>query len=185
MRHPPNLTSADEAVVVTLAKSGDAAAFEELVKRRQSWLRNLLRRLSGDADLADDLAQQTLLKAWRSLAGLKTNLAFGAWLRQMAVNAWLDRARRNDPLELTVAADEAAIDSSDPVDPTPSAEGIDLHRALAELTLPVRTCVVLSYGEGMSHAEIAALTELPLGTVKSHINRGLRRLRCILDTEGS
>jgi len=56
VRHSPDLTSVDEATVVALAKSGDVPAFEELVKRRQSWLRNLLRRLCGNAALADDLA---------------------------------------------------------------------------------------------------------------------------------
>jgi RNA polymerase sigma-70 factor, ECF subfamily len=63
--------------------------------------------------------------------------------------------------------------------------GIDLNRALASLSAPVRLCIVLSYSEGMTHSEIAELTELPLGTVKSHINRGLERLRIALATEGS
>jgi RNA polymerase sigma-70 factor (ECF subfamily) len=76
-----------ESTVVALAMSGDVAAFTELVHRRQSWLRNLLRRLARDSALADDLAQQVLLQAWRSLPRLKSVTAFGAWLRRLAVNA--------------------------------------------------------------------------------------------------
>jgi RNA polymerase sigma-70 factor (ECF subfamily) len=151
------------------------------VKRRQSWLRNFLRRLCGDAHLADDLAQQALLRAWRSMGSLKTNLAFGAWLRRMALNAWFDHVRRRDPHDVV----EATIEEPDPVDAQVIGEGVDLHRALSTLAAPVRLCIVLSYCEGMSHSEISEATELPLGTVKSHINRGLERLQKILRTEGS
>ena len=61
---------APESLVVGLARTGDRDAFAELVRRRQAWIRNLMRRLSGDAALADDLAQQTFLQAWRGIAGL-------------------------------------------------------------------------------------------------------------------
>jgi RNA polymerase sigma-70 factor, ECF subfamily len=184
MRQPPDLASADEAMVVALAKSGDDAAFEELVKRRQSWLRNLLRRLCGNPALADDLAQQAFLKAWRGIGGLKANGAFGSWLRRMAVNVWYDHLRRNDPLEATVPSGEEASELFGSVDMPPVAEAIDLHRALATLAAPVRLCVVLSYGEGLTHTEIAEVTRFPLGTVKSYISRGLGQLRGILGTEG-
>jgi RNA polymerase sigma-70 factor, ECF subfamily len=183
VRHSPDLTSANEAVVVALAKSGNTPAFEELVKRRQSWLRNVLRRLCGDASLADDLAQQALLKAWRSIGDLKSNLAFGAWLRRMAVNAWVDHLRRHEPLD--VVADEEAIEESGAIDTQCVADGIDLQRALSTLPAPVRLCIVLAYSEGMTHSEISEATELPLGTVKSHISRGLERLQKIFKPEGS
>jgi RNA polymerase sigma-70 factor (ECF subfamily) len=168
-------------MVVALAKSGDVQAFEELVKRRQGWLRNVLRRMCGDANLADDLAQQALLKAWRSISSLKVNLAFGSWLRQMAVNAWIDHLRRHEPLD--AVAEEGAVEQPDP-DTQWVADGIDLQRALATLSAPVRLCIVLAYSEGLSHAEISAATSLPLGTVKSHISRGLERLQKILKPEG-
>jgi RNA polymerase sigma-70 factor, ECF subfamily len=184
MRPAPDLTSADETVVVALAKSGDQRAFEELVRRRQSWLRNLLRRLCGDAHLADDLAQQAFLKAWRSLQTLKAHRAFGVWLRRMAVNAWLDHVRRREPLDASDANGEAAIEASSPAAAPSAAERIDLDRALAALAVPVRSCILLSYGEGMTHAEIAELMELPLGTVKSHISRGLEQMRRLLGAEG-
>jgi RNA polymerase sigma-70 factor (ECF subfamily) len=185
VRRRPSFAQADEATVVALAKSGDASAFEELVKRRQSWLRNFLRRLCRDASLADDLAQQAFLNAWRNMSGLKANLAFGAWLRRMAVNVWLDHVRRrNDALGAIEAGGEEANEERSFVDTQSLAEGVDLHRALATLAPPVRLCIVLAYNEGMSHSEISEATELPLGTVKSHISRGLERLQKMLNPEG-
>ncbi len=170
--------------MVALAKNGNVPAFEELVKRRQSSLRNLLRRLCGDPHLADDLAQQAFLKAWRSIGSLKANVAFGAWLRKMAANAWLDHLRRHGSVDVLDAGSEEAHEESDPLDTQLLAEGVDLQRALATLPAPVRLCIVLSYGEGMSHSEISQAIELPLGTVKSHISRGLEQLRRILRAEG-
>lgn len=168
--------NAAEAAVVALAMSGEREAFTELVWRRQSWLRNLLRRLCRDPSLADDLAQLVLLQAWRSLPSLRSVAAFGPWLRRLAVNAWLAHLRtatvRTVPLE--VDALEGAVC-------TPRiGEELDLDRALARLSPEERLCLVLAYGEGMSHSEISAAASLPLGTVKSHIRRGAERLRTLL-----
>jgi len=172
------LSEAAESVVVALAAGGDRAAFGELVWRRQSGLRNLLRRLSRDAALADDLAQLVFLKAWRALPQLKSPGAFGGWLRRLAINTWLAEARtaappatRFDPQELPATA--AFVPSA--------AEELDLDRALGRLPPQERLCVVLAYHEGLSHGEISALTALPLGTVKSHVRRGAERLRTLLD----
>jgi RNA polymerase sigma factor (sigma-70 family) len=163
----------DEQALVTLAIIGDRQAFEELVKRRQGWLRNLLRRMSGDTHLADDLAQQVFLQAWRSIKTLKSSQAFAAWIKRLAVNTWLQHLRRQEPLD--------SADSNDDTDRRNTREtpgtGIDLDRALASLPDHVRLCIVLAYNEGMSHGEIAELTALPLGTVKSHITRGTKKLQ--------
>ncbi|HXB18182.1 MAG TPA: sigma factor, partial [Steroidobacteraceae bacterium] len=144
---------AAEAVVVALAMGGDRNAFSELVWRRQSWLRNLLRRLSRDPALADDLAQQVFLKAWRSLPQLRSPGAFGGWLRRLAINTWLaevratpQRAAECGPQDLPGAATFMPA----------AAEQLDLDRALAKLTHTERLCVVLAYSEGMSHGEISA-----------------------------
>ena len=152
--------------------SGDDAAFGELVRRRQSWLRNLLRRLCRDPALADDLAQQVFLQAWRSVRTLRSAGAFGAWLRRLAVNSWLAHARssRSEPVE--AAEIEAAH--------VEGQQQLDLDRALAKLSGDERLCVVLAYSEGMSHSEIGEATGLALGTIKSHIRRGSERLRALL-----
>ena len=164
-----------EALVVSLARKGDRAAFEELVNRRQGWIRNLLRRLSGDSTLADDLAQQAFLQAWRNIPRLQRTSRFGAWLKRIAVNTWLQHVRRNDPLRGAGELPETGAGESDP-----AGIAMDLDGALSELADNVRLCVVLAYHERMTHDEIAATTGLPLGTVKSHIRRGTARLQDLL-----
>lgn len=171
------LGEAAEAVVVALAMGGDRSAFCELVWRRQSWLRNLLRRLSRDPALADDLAQQVFLKAWRSLPQLRSPGAFGGWLRRLAINTWLAEARAAAPSGSAHEPEE--LPAATAFMPA-AAEQLDLDRALAKLTHTERLCVVLAYSEGLSHGEISAATALPLGTVKSHVRRGAQRLRVLL-----
>ena len=187
---PPSaaLAQAEERVVIALAVCGDGAAFSELVRRRQSWLRNLLRRLCRDHALADDLAQQVFLQAWRSLRTLRSTEAFGAWLRRLAVNAWLAHVRSPSSASILVSADDVSATGDEPAGALESSDSqtansqqaVDLDRALARLQGDERLCIVLAYSEGMSHSEICEATGLPLGTVKSHIKRGSERLRKLL-----
>lgn len=168
---------------MALAMNGDDAAYGELVRRRQGAIRNLLRRLTRDASLADDLAQQTFVKAWQSIPDLRSPAAFGGWLRKLAVNFWLQHARNLHP-EVPLGEDLLAKDS--PAEPPISAAStrLDLDAALAQLPRDLRLCVVLAYSEGMSHSEISQATTMPLGTVKSHIARGAARLRALLHDYG-
>ena len=168
---------AAEAAVVALAMGGDQRAFSELVRRRQSWLRNLLRRLCRDPALADDLAQQVFVRAWRSLPTLRSVAAFGGWLRRLAVNTWLTHLRTAPPPMVPLDSVEFSV----PTHPGTAPEQLDLDRALELLSRDERLCVVLAYNEGMSHGEITAVTGLPLGSVKSHVRRGAERLRTLLD----
>jgi RNA polymerase sigma-70 factor, ECF subfamily len=164
----------DEPSVVALARTGEQVAFAELLKRRQSATRGMLIRLCRDPALADDLAQEAFLQAWRQLANLKSHDAFGGWLRQIAVNAWLQQRRRRGEEPLG----DNAVD--EPADEPMVGERLDLIAALQHLSPAARLCVVLAHSEGMSHGEVAETTGLPLGTVKTHVNRGSAKLREIL-----
>jgi RNA polymerase sigma factor (sigma-70 family) len=164
-----------EPMMVSLARAGDRRAFAELVHRRQSSIRNLMRRCCGDLTLADDLAQQVFLQVWLKIRTLKQSKAFGGWLRRLAISVWLQHLRKHDVLQ---GAEEPT--EFDLAQNGSTSVGLDLDGALALLPNTVRLCVVLSYHEGLSHPEIAELMTLPLGTVKSHINRGTQRLRQIL-----
>jgi RNA polymerase sigma-70 factor (ECF subfamily) len=188
---------AEELTVVALAIAGDDTAFGELVRRRQSPIRNLLRRLCRDSALADDLSQAAFLQAWRTLQTLRSPGAFGGWLRKIAVNVWLQHARRrrdeaplDDRALARAVADDAAGGTRAVTAPTPPTyettvtEKVDLDRALALLPADARLCIVLAYSERMSHREISEATGFPLGTVKSHIARGSERLRGILHAYG-
>lgn len=158
--------------MVSLARRNDRLAFEELVSRRQGWIRSLMQRFCGDATLADDLAQQVFLQAWRNMPRLQRSDRFPAWLKRIAVNTWLQHLRRNDPLR---HADDVEVIERSTVESADIA--MDLDRALATLEDHPRLCVVLAYHERMTHEEVARATGLPLGTVKSHIRRGTARLR--------
>jgi len=164
-----------EAMIVTLAQSGDRAAFADLIRRHQQDIRSFMRRCCRDPTLADDLAQQVFVTLWLKIRTLKKADSFGPWLHRLAINTWLLHRRKNDAL-----AHAAALQHHEPSMRAPAGLAIDLDNALAELDDAQRLCVVLSYQQGMSHGEIAAATALPLGTVKSHIQRGGKRLREIL-----
>jgi RNA polymerase sigma-70 factor (ECF subfamily) len=181
MRRPPSplLGEASEVAVVVLAMNGDDAAFGELVRHRQEAIRNLFRRMTRNPALSDDLAQQAFMLAWKSIRTLKSPSAFGAWLRKLAVNCWLQHARVKQ--HEVALADEALLEGQAV---STVAERLDLDAALAALPPQSRLCVVLAYSEGMSHAEISDATAIPLGTVKSHIARGSARLREILRAYG-
>jgi RNA polymerase sigma-70 factor (ECF subfamily) len=168
------LAASSEDGLVILAMSGDGAAYGELVRRRQSSIRNMLRRLCRSESLADDLAQQAFVLGWQSIRQLKSPAAFGAWMRKLAVNCWLQHVRGAKP-EAELRDD---LQTETPI--TNINRRIDLDAALAQLPADVRLCLVLAYSEGMSHGEISAGAEIPLGTVKSHINRGAARLRELL-----
>lgn len=169
------LASAADASVVALACAGDRGAFDELVRRHQSSIRNLLRSLCRNPALADDLAQEAFLQAWKHLRSLRIADAFAGWLRRLAINSWRQYLRRESSFGKPVeVADDDVVSI-----PAPT-ECLDLNSALASLAPNVRLCIVLSYHQGMSHGEIAAVTQLPLGTVKSHIARGTARLRELL-----
>lgn len=172
------LASAGEVSIVLLAMNGDDGAYGELVRRRQNAIRNLLRRLTRDPSLADDIAQQTFVQGWQSIRGLKSPAAFAGWLRQIAVNFWLHAARTRK-LEVPLVED---LRSESPVSAT--TQQLDLDAALAQLPAEVRLCIVLAYSEGLSHGEISQTTSIALGTVKSHINRGSARLRGLLHIYG-
>lgn len=181
---PSALAGAAEATVVALAVSGDHQAFAELVRRRQGMVRGLMRRLCRDHASAEDLAQQAFVQAWRQLGRLRSSGAFGSWLRAIAVNVWLQEARRA-PARLE--SPEADLPEPEPEGPQPAdlaAARLDLSRALLRLKAPERVCVVLAYAEGLSHSEIAEATGWPLGTVKSNVTRGAERLRAWLSPQG-
>lgn len=172
------LGAAAETALAGLAIAGDDAAYGELVRRRHSQLRDLLRRLCRNPALADDLSQQAFLQAWRRIRTLQAPGAFGPWLRKIAVSLWLQHLRSPGSRR-----EESAVE--EPMHEPTTGQWLDLDRALSQLSPDVRLCIVLAYGERMSHREIAEATDLPLGTVKSHITRGASRLRDLLCAYGT
>lgn len=155
----------------------DSRAFEALVRRYQSQVRGWLRRLAGDADLADDLAQETFIRAWQRLAQFSGRGRFLSWLMKLAYNEFLQARRgagryRKHMERFVMNRDVLSAPGEDLRDESP-----DLRHYLAVLSEDERTIMTLVYAYGLTHSEVSMVTGLPLGTVKSHIARGKAKVR--------
>ena len=173
------MTPPDSELIVRVVASDDRAAFGELVRRHQSAVRNFTRNLTdGDAALADDLAQETFIQAYRSLSRFRGESAFPTWLLGIAHNRWRN-ARRQQRVHVPLDPEEA-VHATVP-SPAPAADlRHDLANALRRLSPDEQTAVHLCYQQGLSHSEIAAVLDWPLGTVKTNIARGKEKLRQLL-----
>lgn len=167
-----------EPTLVGRAGRGDRVAFAELVRRHQSKVRALLLRLSGDRSLADDLAQEVFMRAYRGLVGFEGRSSFGTWLYRISYNVYLNhRARSKSFAALPEDYDVRAAAPEDAMSAPRSDLRRDLGAAIAELPERYRAVIVLYYLHEVSYPEIAEILELPLGTVKTHLHRAKRMLR--------
>ena len=180
-RSPQSLVSAHDLDLVALAVVGGRDAFGELVRRHGSAVRALLRRMGADPVLADDLAQDAFLAAFEQIADFRGEGTFQAWVKRIAARLYVRRWRKEARLDL--GADSEALDAGGAGEGA-AASRIDLDDALKSLSAAERVCVSLTYGAGLSHAEAAEALNAPLGTVKSHVKRGLDKLRARLTPDG-
>ncbi len=173
------MNPSDAELIARVLASDDRAAFGELVERHQSAVRRFLRHLTaGDAALADDLAQETFVQAYRGLARFRGEASFSSWLLGIAHNHWRN-ARRRARHAAWLAENETAGDVAP--SPAPAADlKHDLALALRALSADEQTAVHLCYQQGLSHSEIARVLDWPLGTVKTHLARGKEKLRHFL-----
>ncbi|HRD47743.1 MAG TPA: RNA polymerase sigma factor [Caulobacter sp.] len=164
--------------LAALAAAGDRPAFGELVRRHGSAVRGLLRRMGAEASVADDIAQDAFLAAFERVAEYRGEGTFSAWVRRIAARLYVRRWKKEARFDLEAeAADEGHGGES------LAATRIDLDEALKTLSPSERLCVSLCYGAGLSHVEAADALNTPLGTVKSHVKRGLDKLRLRLAPE--
>jgi len=174
----------DAQLIARVLVKDDRHAFGELVRRHQSAVRAALRKLtSGNHALADDLAQETFLLAYRNLKSFRQEAKFSTWLYRIAYNAFLADARKRK--ELPLVEDEDAEDSGIPDDAaTPVARtaalSVDLERAMARLSDAERAAIVQCYHNDLSHEEAAFVLGCPVGTVKTHILRAKQKLKAQL-----
>ncbi len=170
--------SLHDVELAALAAAGDRPAFGELVRRHGSAVRGLLRRMGAEASVADDIAQDAFLAAFERVAEYRGEGTFSAWVRRIAARLYVRRWKKDARFDLeTETADEGHGGESF------AASRIDLDEALKTLSPPERLCVSLCYGAGLSHVEAADALNTPLGTVKSHVKRGLDKLRLRLAPE--
>jgi RNA polymerase sigma factor (sigma-70 family) len=188
------MADSDAALVARVVTNDDRAAFELLVRRYQSPIRNFLRRLArNDATRADDLAQETFIKLYASIGTYRAQAKFGTWLYRIAYNTFLnDRRGRVEETQFEEAhhspARDMALSASNEVDVDNALRHlkVDVDNALRHLTDRQRAVFDLYYSKGMTHEEVASALELPLGTIKSDLSRGIDRLRRVLiDSEAN
>ena len=146
--------------------AGDGAAFAMLVEKYEAPLRSFLARSVGP-DIADDIAQDAFLKAWRASGQYDGRARYSTWLTRIAWNCRLDRARKERPVE---AGEEPRTNPS---------VSLEVGDMLARLSESERAALVLCEGHGWTHAEAAELLSLPLGTLKSTVARAKAKCRAM------
>jgi len=188
-----------DSLLVAKAKKGDWSAFEQLFWRYHEKVYTFAWHFLQSRELAEDVTQDTFIKAWESLHSLKSNDAFQAWLHQIARRLCLDtlrkRAWETSVSEFNVPADQqisedgegevepflAGVESTDSLDPEEvvieNERKRAVHEAIAQLSPPLREVVVLHYLEGLSVDEVAKVLSVPIGTVLSRLARARKALR--------
>lgn len=170
----------DDADLVASAQSGDRVALDHLLRRHYDRIHRICRRIAGSNRDADDACQEAMIKIVRNLPRFDGRSTFGTWAYRIATNAALDeiRKRQRRPTlhtvehettpEIVDAAAERRVDAV--------SDRIAIDEALGEVPEEFRTAVVLRDVADLDYAEIAAVLEIPVGTVKSRIARGRRIL---------
>ena len=184
----PNRDATDVSHLVESARNGDLAAFDTLVAQHQDRVYTLCLWQLRDRDEAADAAQETFVRAWRHLKNFRGDSAFSTWLHRIALNVTHDftKKRARTPLPFSGAPSQDEDDETPEIaDESPDAatqitrreRRNAVRRALKELPDGQRSVLVLFDIEGRSYEEAAAILELPMGTIKSRLNRARAALR--------
>jgi RNA polymerase sigma-70 factor, ECF subfamily len=176
----------DERSVVASVLAGDREAFRVLVDREAAAVIRACHRVLGDVHEAEDAAQEAFVAAFQSLAGWRGDGPFGAWISRIAVRIALRRAqRRREVTWIDPASPTTPVDLPGGVDPAATTlqgeRAAMVRAAVARLDEPYREVVALRFFAELSLDEIATQTGRPIGTVKTHLHRGLLRLRATVD----
>ena len=185
----------DISLATQVAVFGNKRAFDQLVRQYQSPVRRFfLSQTMGDEMLSDDLAQDTFVKAYTHIGQYRGTSSFLTWLTRIAYNVWYDYKRKEQPIPQSQLGgkevDTSGVSNTSGQSLFSSSyregqgEGLDIYRALQVLKEEERTCITLQIVEGYSIDEIADMTKMPTGTVKSHLKRGKDKLANYLRQHG-
>ncbi len=187
--------STSEQILLERSKAGDIAAFEMLVEAYQKKIFNLAFRMIGNYDDAGDLAQEALIRVYKSIAGFKEQSSFSTWIYRITTNVCLDEIRKrknkkvlslDEEIHVEDGEMQRQIESDDPL-PEEVFEREELRQivgdAIASLPEEQRTVLTLRDLQGLSYEEIADILDCPGGTVKSRINRARQALKNALLTK--
>ena len=181
--------------VVLLARAGQEAAYRELIRRYERPVFALLFRMVRDRELAEDLAQETFVKALNAIDSYRPEFKFSSWIFKIGNNAAIDHLRRREldtlsldgsphaetPEAMQATALQIGARQESPLDTVEAKElGSEIEAAIGRLRPEYRSCILLRHVEGRAYEEIAEILDLPLGTVKTYIHRARNELRVAL-----
>ena len=181
--------------VVLRARSGQETAYRELIRRYERPIFALLFRMVRDRELAEDLSQETFVKALNAIDSYRPEFKFSSWIFKIANNAAIDHLRRREldtlsldgsphaetPEAMQATALQIGARQETPLDTVEAKElGPAIEAAIGSLRPEYRSCILLRHVEGRAYEEIAEILNLPLGTVKTYIHRARNELRLSL-----
>ena len=187
----PNMvmTDNDERLLIERCKQNDRAAFDELVRKYEKRVYNLAYRLSNHYDEANDISIDAFIRVFQAIKMFRGDANFSTWLFRIVTNVYLDRRKRTRnkqhlSLEEYIELEENSV-ARQIEDPSPTpAHAVEqnertslLQGAIVTLPHDQRAMILLYHTEGLSYEEIASVLELPIGTVKSRLNRARLKLR--------
>ena len=173
------MTAIDETELVHRAKNGERNAFSELVCIHAQGVRNVIYHMCGDAQIAEDAAQETFIQAWLHLSSYRPQTPLRNWLYRIAVNAALDMLRKEKRI-LPNALEDLQLSDPLPGPETVFSQGERtalVQKAVLSLPDASRAVLVLREYEGMSYHEIADALDIPVGTVMSRLNYARKLLK--------
>jgi RNA polymerase sigma-70 factor (ECF subfamily) len=187
-----DLATMSDQDVVLQARDGRQAAYRELVRRYERPIFSLIYRMVRNREQAEDLSQETFVKALNAIESYRPEYKFSSWIFKIANNVSIDHLRRREldtlsldgsPHALTPEAIQASALQLGDRQETALEEleakelGGEIERAIATLRPEYRSCILLRHVEGRPYEEIATMLDLPLGTVKTYIHRARSELR--------
>jgi RNA polymerase sigma-70 factor, ECF subfamily len=188
----PEWVRLSDQEVVLAARAGREAAYRELIRRYERPIFALLFRMVRDRELAEDLAQETFIKALNAIESYRPEFKFSSWIFKIANNAAIDHLRRREldtlsldgsphaetPEAMQATALQIGARQESPLDAVEAKElGGAIETAIGRLRPEYRSCILLRHVEGRAYEEIAEILDLPLGTVKTYIHRARNELR--------
>ncbi len=191
-----DLQNLPDADLVSLAQEGRESAYRELVRRYERPVFSLIFRMVRDREVAEDLSQDSFIKVLNNIDRYRPEFKLSSWLFKIANNVAIDFLRKRQLVTISIdgsphAASAAEIEATSfdvavrqesALEEMEAKElGSSIERAIAQLRPEYRNCIMLRHVEGRSYEEIAALLDLPLGTVKTYIHRARHQLRESLD----
>jgi RNA polymerase sigma-70 factor (ECF subfamily) len=187
-----DLANLPDADVVALAQQGREVAYREIIRRYERPVFSLVFRMVRDRETAEELAQDTFLKALNHIDRYRSDFKLSSWLFKIANNVAIDHLRKRRLATVSVSGAPNAATSSEieatsfeiashaptALDALESRElGSAIEAAIAQLRPEYRSCILMRHVEGRSYEEIATTLDLPLGTVKTYIHRARHELR--------